>query len=123
MRQAAQGPAGYVPPAGGVGSGFETDLHVMLSAQGYVEHVGQVMVSEVNRLMANLEALGPSTWDGDAARAFAKAKHDWQRAQADLTKALQDIALGLDGSRKQYDQADTDSQLGITSAVRGLTFG
>lgn len=117
LRTSSQGPAGYSP-----GTGFETDLHVMLSAKGYVEHVGQVMVSEVNRLMANLEALNPRTWDGQAARAFASAKQDWQQASQHLTGALEDVAGGLDSSRKRYDQADMDSQLGISSAASGLSY-
>jgi WXG100 family type VII secretion target len=120
MRYDAQGPGGYAPGAGG--SGFELEVGEMVSARGYVEHVGDLMVSQVNRLMSQLEALGPSTWDGDAANAFRSAKVAWNGAQVDLTKALLNIANGLDHSRKNYQQADTDSQLGITGAVRGLSY-
>jgi WXG100 family type VII secretion target len=118
LRTTPGGPAA----GGGAAGGFQTQLHVMDSARAYVEHVGGVMVGEVNRLMGELESLNPSTWDGSAYRAFLNAKVQWQTAHTHLTKALTDIGMGLDDSRKQYDQADTDSELGITNAVRGLTF-
>jgi WXG100 family type VII secretion target len=122
MRQTAQGPGGYVPAAGAGGSGFETELGQMVSATAHVEQHGHNVVSQVNRLMSQLEALGPSTWDGEAARAFVQAKLAWNGAQVRLTKALQEIAVGIDNSQKHYGQADSDSQLGITSAVRGLNY-
>jgi WXG100 family type VII secretion target len=103
------------------GVGFSTQLPVMDSARAYVEHVGALMVTQVNTMLTQLEALNPSTWSGEAAAAFAQAKSQWVSAHQHLTKALNDIAMGLDNSRKTYNQADLDSQLGIVNSVRGLS--
>lgn len=124
MRTTAQGPGGYAPPVGSIhgGQGFETDTHVMVSAQQYISHVGQVMTTEVDRLMANLDNLNPRTWNGDAYRSFLKAKGDWLTAHDHIKKALADIESCMADSAKRYDQADLDSQYGIGSAVKGLSY-
>jgi WXG100 family type VII secretion target len=121
LRTGPQGPGGIVP-AGGGGAGFQTDLGVMVSARGYVEHVGGTMVNTVNRMMSALEVLQPQWQTPSASVAFQKAKDQWHAANLQLTKALNDIALGLDDSQKAYNQSDLDSTDGITSAVRGLPF-
>jgi WXG100 family type VII secretion target len=124
MRTSAQPPSGYVPPVGATtgGQGFVTDTHVMVSAQQYLSHVGQIMTSEVDRLMGNLESLNPSTWDGDAYRQFLRSRDDWRLAHDHIRKALADIEERLGESAKRYDQADLDSQLGIGNAVKGLNY-
>lgn len=124
MRTSPQNPNGYAPPVGGIhgGQGFETDTHVMVTAQQYISHVGQTMTTEVDRLMGNLESLNPSTWDGDAYRQFLKAKGDWHAAHDHIRKALADIESCMGDSAKRYDQADLDSQLGIGNAVKGLNY-
>jgi WXG100 family type VII secretion target len=125
LRTSPQGPGGAASAGSGgpAGGGFQTDLDVMDSARGYVEHVGGTMISTVNRMMGALEALNPSTWNTPAAsQAFVNAKLQWQTAHQHLSKSLAEIEMGLDDSRKQYDQSDNDSQLGITNAVRGLPF-
>ncbi|HLH71500.1 MAG TPA: WXG100 family type VII secretion target [Candidatus Dormibacteraeota bacterium] len=123
LRTAPQDGPSYVAPGGlSGGQGFVTDTHVMVSAQQYVGHVGQVMTTEVNRLMANLEQLNPRTWDGEAYRAFLQAKDRWRAAHGHLMKALADIEGCLGESAKRYDQADLDSQLGIDNAVKGLGY-
>ena len=124
MRTTPQGPGGYAPPVGSIhgGQGFETDTHVMVSAQQYISHVGQTMTVEVDRLMSNLENLNPRTWDGDACRQFNKAKGEWTNAHDHIRKALGDIESCLGDSARRYDQADLDSQLGIADAVKGLAY-
>jgi WXG100 family type VII secretion target len=124
MRITPQSSCGYAPPVGSIhgGQGFETDTHVMVSAQQYISHVGQVMTSEVDRLMANLEGLNPRTWDGDAYRQFLKAKGEWHAAHDHIRKALADIESCMGDSARKYDQADLDSQLGIGNAVKGLNY-
>lgn len=125
LRTTAQGPNGIAPATGmgPAGGGIQTDLNVMDSARGYVEHVGGTMVGTVNRMMGQIEALNPSTWDTpSASKAFYSAKLQWQTAHQHLTTALAQIGMGLDDSRKQYNQSDLDSQLGVTNAVRGLPF-
>ena len=124
MRTNAQPPSGYVPPVGAThgGQGFVTDTHVIVSAQQYISHVGQIMTSEVDRLMGNLESLNPSTWDGDAYRQFLKAKAEWHASHDHIRKALTDIEERLGESAKRYDQADLDSQLGIGNAVKALNY-
>ncbi|HZV53189.1 MAG TPA: WXG100 family type VII secretion target [Candidatus Dormibacteraeota bacterium] len=123
LRTGPQSGPGYVPPDGlSGGQGFVTDTHVMVSAQQYIGHVGQVMTAEVDRLMANLEHLNPRTWDGEAYRAFLKAKDSWHAAHDHIMKALADIESCLGESSKRYDQADLDSQLGIDNAVKGLDY-
>ena len=124
MRTTPQGPGGYVPPVGSIhgGQGFETDTHVMVTAQQYVSHVGQTMTTEVDKLMSNLDALNPTTWEGDAYRQFLKAKGDWLAAHDHIKKALGDIETCMGDSARKYDQADLDSQLGIGNAVKGLNY-
>jgi WXG100 family type VII secretion target len=124
LRHGAQPTGGYQPPVGGIhgGQGFETDTHVMVSAQQYISHVGQVMTSEVDRLMSNLDGLHPGTWDGDAYRKFLQAKADWQTAHDHIKNALAEIESCMGDSAKRYDQADWDSKLGIDSAVKGLNY-
>jgi WXG100 family type VII secretion target len=124
IRTTPQGPGGYVPPVGAIhgGQGFETDTHVMVTAQQYISHVGQTMTSEVDKLISALEILHPRTWDGDAYRAFLKAKGDWMTAHDHIRKALGDIESCMGDSAKRYDQADLDSQLGIANAVKGLDY-
>ena len=124
MRTTPQGPGGYAPPVGGIsgGQGFETDTHVMVTAQQYISHVGQTMTTEVDRLLSNLDALNPTTWEGDAYRQFLKAKGDWQTAHDHIRKALADVESCLGDSARKYDQADLDSQLGIGNAVKGLDY-
>ncbi len=121
----AQPSSGYVPPAGGIsgGQGFVTDTHVMVNAKQYISHVGQVMTSEVDRLMANLESLNPRTWDGAAYREFLSAKANWHASHDHIRKALGDIEGALGESSQRYDQADLDSQLGINNAVKNLSYG
>jgi WXG100 family type VII secretion target len=113
-------PQGGAAGGFGGGTGFTTELPVMDSARGYVEHVGAMMVGRVNTMISQLDALNPSTWNGDAKRAFDTAKIQWQTTHQHLTKALADIEMGLDNSRRSYGQADLDSQLGITNSVNGL---
>ena len=124
MRTTPQGPGGYAPPVGGIsgGQGFETDTHVMVTAQQYISHVGQTMTSEVDKLMSNLESLNPATWDGDAYRQFLKAKNDWHTAHDHIRNALAEIESCMGDSAKKYDQADLDSQTGIANAVKGLNY-
>jgi WXG100 family type VII secretion target len=124
MRTSPQSATGYQPPTGNIsgGQGFVTDTHTMVTAQQYMSHVGQLMTSEVDRLMGNLESLNPSTWDGDAYRQFLKAKTSWHMAHDHIKKALTDIEDRMGNSAKHYDQADLDSQLGIGNAVKGLNF-
>jgi WXG100 family type VII secretion target len=110
-------------PAGSVGDGsFQTDTHVMLTAAQYVQHVADGMIDEVNRLMGYLESLDRSRWNGEAASAFAQAKERWATVSRQLHQSLYDIAQGLDNSRRVYDEAETDAQLGITSAAQGLPY-
>lgn len=124
MRTGPQDPTGYVPAVGSIhgGQGFETDTHVMVSAQQYISHVGDLMTNEVDRLMSNLDNLNPSTWDGDAYRHFLTAKQDWLAAHDNIKKALRDIEQKMGDSAKRYDQADLDSQLSIGNAVKGLGY-
>ena len=124
MRTTPQGSGGYAPPVGSIhgGQGFETDTHVMVTAQQYISHVGQTMTSEVDKLMSNLESLNPATWDGDAYRQFLKAKNDWHGAHDHIRNALAEIESCMGDSAKKYDQADLDSQLGIGNAVKGLNY-
>ena len=124
MRTTPQGPGGYVPPTGGIhgGQGFETDTHVMVTAQQYISHVGQTMTSEVDKLMSNLDSLNPSTWDGDAYRQFLKARNDWHAAHDHIKNALAEIESCMGDSAKKYDQADLDSQTGIANAVKSLNY-
>jgi WXG100 family type VII secretion target len=124
MRTGPQDPTGYVPAAGSIsgGQGFVTDTHVMVSAQQYISHVGDVMTSEVDKLMSNLDSLNPSTWDGDAYRHFLTAKQDWHAAHDNIKKALRDIEQKVGDSAKRYDQADLDSQYSVTNAVKGLGY-
>jgi WXG100 family type VII secretion target len=124
MRTSAQGAGGYQPPVGTTsgGQGFVTDTHTMVTAQQYMSHVGQLMTTEVDRLMGNLESLNPSTWDGDAYRQFVKAKTSWSMAHDHIKKALADIEDRMGTSAKRYDQSDLDSQLGIGNAVKGLNY-
>jgi hypothetical protein len=115
MRTTPQGPGGYASPAGGIsgGQGFETDTHVMVTAQQYVSHVGQTMTSEVDKLMSR---------DGDAYRQFLRAKSDWHTAHDHIRNALAEIEGCMGDSAKKYDQADLDSQTGIANAVKGLNY-
>jgi uncharacterized protein YukE len=126
LRQSAQGSGGYVPPVGNVHGGngsFETDTHTMVTAQQYVSHVGQIMTSEVNKLMSNLEGtLAGKAWDSPAAKEFLKARTQWHSAHQHLLKALGDIEQGLGTSAKHYDQSDLDSSDGIGNAVSGLNY-
>jgi WXG100 family type VII secretion target len=124
MRTGPQGSGGYAPPVGSItgGQGFETDTHVMVSAQQYISHVGQTMTSEVDKLMTNLQNLNPRTWDGDAYRGFLKARDSWHLAHDHIQKALAEIESCMGDSAKRYDQADLDSQYGIANAVKGLNF-
>lgn len=125
MRHSSQGPDGYAPPIGGIsgGQGFETDTHVMVSAQQYISHVGQTMTTEVNKLMTDLESnLNPKTWKGDAYQAFITARDSWLGAHDHIQKALAEIESCLGDSAKRYDQADQDSQYGIDNAVKGLNY-
>jgi WXG100 family type VII secretion target len=94
----------------------------MVSAQQYISHVGDVMTSEVDKLMSNLDNLNPSTWDGDAYRHFLTAKQDWHAAHDNIKKALRDIEQKVGDSAKRYDQADLDSQYSVTNAVKGLGY-
>jgi WXG100 family type VII secretion target len=119
MRTTAQGANGVA----GAGGGFGTDLHTMDTAAQYVEHVGQVMTGEVNKLWSSLNIPGPSTWNSpSASAAFSNAQLQWTDAHRKLMHAIQEIADGLRSSRQQYDQAETDNQYGIAGAVRGLTY-
>jgi WXG100 family type VII secretion target len=122
MRTSAQPGSGY--PAGDIhgGQGFVTDTHTMVTSQQYLEHVGSVMTSEVDKLISNLDGLNPKTWDGDAYRAFLSAKDAWHQKHGEIQKALADIAANLGSSAKRYDQADLDSQYGIANAVKGLDY-
>jgi WXG100 family type VII secretion target len=118
LRTAPQGPGGGAV----AGGGFQTDLNTMDSARGYVEHVGATMIATVNRMMGALEPLSTQWQTPAASVAFANAKVQWQTAHQHLSKSLAEIEMGLDDSRKSYNQSDLDSQLGIANAVRGLTF-
>lgn len=110
-------------PAGPVGDGsFRTDTHVMLTAAQYVQHVADGMIDEVNRLMGHLDALDRSRWNSEAALAFAQAKERWAGVSVRLHRSLYDIAQGLDNSRRVYDEAETDAQLGITRAAQDLPY-
>ena len=124
MRTGPQNPTGYVPPVGAIhgGQGFETDTHVMVTAQQYISHVGQTMTTEVDRLMSNLDALNPRTWDGEAYRQFLRAKADWMTAHDHIRNALVDIESCIGDSAKLYDQADWDTKQHITDAVKGLSY-
>jgi len=122
MRQNAQPHSGYVPPGGGAttGGGFDTSLQAMDAAKQHIDQVGQAMTSQVDRLMGQLEALNPKTWDGDAYRQFLQAKASWHGAHDHIQKALRDIEACMQTSSKQYDSADVDSQTGIRNAASGL---
>jgi WXG100 family type VII secretion target len=123
LRTTPQGSTGAAAGAGAVaGGGFQTDLNVMDSSRGYVEHVGATMIATVNRMMGALEPLSTQWQTPAASVAFANAKVQWQTAHQHLSKSLAEIEMGLDDSRKSYNQSDLDSQLGIANAVRGLTF-
>jgi WXG100 family type VII secretion target len=124
MRTGPQDPTGYVPAVGSIsgGQGFVTDTHVMVSAQQYISHVGDVMTTEVDKLMSNLDNLNPSTWRGDAYQAFLKAKLQWHDAHNNIKNALRDIEERVGRSAKRYDQADQDSQYSIDNAVKGLDY-
>jgi WXG100 family type VII secretion target len=103
------------------GGAFGTDLHVMDTAAQYVQHVGDAMTGEVNRLISTLEAeLNVSTWEGLAASEFAVAREKWWAAHRQLVGVLNEIEGGLRQSRQKYDQADQDSRDGIARAASNL---
>lgn len=121
LRTGPQGSGG----GGGGNDPYGVNLGTMDSSAQYVEHVGSVMVGEVNRLMSALENLGAAQWGGDAdgaAAAFRTAKGQWQAAHQHLQKALDDIAAGLKTTSTKFNQAEQDSTLGIKQAVQGLTY-
>jgi len=119
MRLTAQG----APGPAATGSGFEADLDVMTTASGYVAHVGDVMFNELNKLMNTLGAMDHNDWSDDARTAWDTAMAQWLPAANELRKVLQeDIAPGLDNSQKTYNQAITDNQIGITNAIKGLSY-
>ena len=103
------------------GGGYGTDLHTIDTAAGYVRHIGDKMTAEVNNLWAALSVPGPTTWQSpSASQAFSNAQASWTDAHRKLMRAIEEIAHGLDDSKRIYDQADLDSHGGIVSAVRGL---
>ena len=104
------------------GNAWGTDLQQMVSAAQYVEHVGEVMRSEVNGMFNALAVLNPQTWAGEAYVAYTQASAQWQAAQQRLNKALADIAAGLRTSSARYQQADQDAADGINRAASGLRF-
>ncbi len=101
---------------------FGVDTHQIDSAAGYAEHVGSIMVNEVNRLMANLEGLH-GRWSGDVYQtAFLPAKQQWETAQQNLRGALDQIVEGLRKTGGAYDQASLDAASGIRKSVSDLTY-
>jgi WXG100 family type VII secretion target len=104
-------------PAGG---GFQTDLGVMTASHQFVLQKRDEMVSEVNSLMARLEAMDRSKWDGEAATAFVTARQQWQDVIGRVHSSLNDVGMGLHGSHRQYGQTEQDNQAGITNVVRGI---
>ena len=104
------------------GNAWGTDLQQMVSAAQYVEHVGEVMRSEVNGMFNALAVLNPQTWAGEAYVAYTQASAQWQAAQQRLNKALADIAAGLRTSSAKYQQTDQDAADGIKRAATGLQY-
>jgi WXG100 family type VII secretion target len=120
LRQSPQGAGGYVPPGGGGGSGFSTQLGVMDQAKGKVQETHDLIVNRVNQLIQECESLGANSWAGGGAAEFHKAHHQWEDAQRKLQTALQEIEQGLDRSRQHYAQADQATQAALGNAVSGL---
>jgi WXG100 family type VII secretion target len=123
LRQHAQPASGYPSSTGGgaaTGGGFDTSLTTMDAAKTHIDSVGVAMTGQVDRLMTQLEALNPSTWDGDAYRQFQKAKLAWHQAHDHIRKALKDIEDCMHTSSKHYGQADLDSGTGIHNATSGI---
>ncbi len=121
MRLTAQGPAGS--PRSTAGASFGIELSDQVTAGEYVEDVGRLMVSQVNRMLAVLEEnLNHNQWDGDAAGAYRKAHDAWVAHHHHLTDALQSIADQLRGNHRVYSRAELDSVYGIGQVPRGLGF-
>lgn len=94
----------------------------MVTASQYVQHVGDLMTQAVNNLFTALGDLQPNWKSPSASAAFWNAQGQWQGAHNDLMKAINEIANDLATSKTQYDQAEQDSQDGITNAARGLNY-
>lgn len=117
LRTTPQGPGGFT----GTGGGFQTDTGTMNSAGSYVQESVQTMIGHVNSLLSELEALNPSTWDGEASKAFYSAKDQWHGVHLNLTKTGGQIGDFITQGSQKYGQADSDLQTGIGNVTRGLT--
>ena len=105
----------------GAGAGFSVELGDQVSASQYVEEVGRLMVSQVDRMLAVLgENLTHNQWDGDAASAYRTAHAAWVARHHELTDALQSFADQLRNTHGTYSRGELDSWYGIGRAARSL---
>ena len=123
MRTSPQPSHGYQSSGGGAsgggGNAFDTDIASMDAAKRHLNEVGAAMTAQVDRLMGQLEALNPRTWDGSAYRQFLQSKAQWHSEHDIILKALHDIEDRMHSSARHYERADMDTETTVRNATGG----
>jgi WXG100 family type VII secretion target len=98
---------------------FNTEIAVMQAGAGHVREVNATIDSDLQSLLAKLEALF-GTWQGTASASFHGLKDQWVLNERKLNTALLGIADTLEVNSRNYDATEQAATADFNSAAGGL---